>query len=146
MGKRISCHRLFLHRLGSGCMNNREKGFTYPLTLAVLILFLMMFSVRVEQFYMERRQANETATILQEEYYFHTSVKRIEKMLQSGEPIPKRGTFSFMNGVMEYQAETVIGTVQWINFTLRLHTGELWIGRGLFDINLKKLTMWIEKK
>lgn len=124
-------------------MRNTEKGFTYPLTLCVLILFLLFFSFHVEQLLTERKMAHETATILQEDYYFLSTVKKIEKMYQST-GIQTKGTFKYSNGIMDYQAETPIGTSQKVNFTLRLNTGETIIGSGYFDTKLKRMIKWVE--
>ena len=144
MGERIQCGSAFLYSMVSGRMRNNEQGFTYPLTLAVLILFLLLFSFRVEQLLTERKLAHETNLILQEEYYFHSSVKKVEEIMQSGGVIPSKGTFTYLKGSMGFQADIPIGTVQKINFTLRMHTGETVVGRGFFDTSSKKMIKWIE--
>lgn len=125
-------------------MRKNEQGFTYPLTLVVLILFLSIFSFRVDLLLTERKQAHETATILQGEYYFHSTVKKIEETLQSGRVIQAKGSFSFHNGIIEYQADPPISSLQKINFTLRMHSGEMLIGRGFFDTNVNKMIKWTE--
>jgi hypothetical protein len=125
-------------------MRKNEQGFTYPLTLVVLIIFLTFFSFRVEQLLTERKLSYQTAIILQEEYYFHSSVRKIEKIMQTGGVIPIRGSFSFLKGSMAYQAETPIGKIQKVNFTLRMHSGETVGGRGFFDTASKKMTKWTE--
>lgn len=125
-------------------MKNAEQGFTYPLTLAVLILFLSLFSFRVEQLLTERKLLHETTIILQEEYYIHSSIKKIEEIMESGGVIPSKGSFSYLMGNMGYQSESPIGNVQKINFTLKLSTGETLVGRGFFDITSKKMIKWTE--
>lgn len=144
MGERVQCGSAFLYSMGSGRMRNNEQGFTYPLTLAVLILFLLLFSFRVEQLLTERKLAHETNLILQEEYYFHSSVKKVEEIMQSGSVIPDKGTFTYLKGSMGFQSDIPIGTVQKINFTLRMQTGETVVGRGFFDISSKRMIKWIE--
>ncbi|MDQ0197313.1 competence type IV pilus minor pilin ComGG [Neobacillus ginsengisoli] len=124
-------------------MRKNEKGFTYPLTLCVLILFLLFFSSHVERLLTEKEMAHETALILQQDYYFLTTVKKIEKLYQST-GIQLKGSFKYINGKMDYQAETPIGTSQKISFTLRLNSGETVIGRGYFDIKLKRMVKWLE--
>lgn len=121
-----------------------EQGFTYPLTLAVLLLFIMVFTFRVEQILSEKKLAHETEKVLQEEYYFHSTVRKVEKIMQSTGTIPPRGTFPYRNGNMEYQAELPIGTTQKINFTLKMKSGGTLIGRGYFEINSKRLIKWTE--
>jgi hypothetical protein len=125
-------------------MRKSERGFTYPLTLVVFILFLSIFSFRVEQLLSERNLSHETTVILQEEYYFHSSFKKIEKILQSGGVIPVKGSFSYQKGIMEYQADIPIGSVQRIIFTLKLQSGETVSGRGFFDLATKRMIKWAE--
>lgn len=127
-------------------MKKNERGFAYPLTLVVLLLFLLIFSYRVEQLLTERKFADVTETILQEEYYFHSSVRKIEKIYEMDERIPLKGTFAFSNGNIEYQAEEPIGSSQTVHFTLKMKTGETLICRGYFDKKAKKLMKWIELK
>jgi hypothetical protein len=125
-------------------MRKSERGFTYPLTLVVFILFLSIFSFRVEQLLSERKLSHETTVILQEEYYFHSSFKKIEKILQSGGGVPVKGSFSYQKGIMEYQADIPIGSVQRIIFTLKLQSGETVSGRGFFDLATKRMIKWAE--
>jgi hypothetical protein len=125
-------------------MRSKEQGFTYPLTLVVLILFLTLFSFRVEQLLTERKMSYETAVILQEEYYFHSSFKKIEKIMQSGGGIPAKGSFTYLKGSMSYLAHSQIGNIQKVTFTLKMHTGETVGGHGFFDTTSKKMIKWAE--
>jgi hypothetical protein len=128
-------------------MKNNENGFTYPLTLCLLIIFLVFLSMHIEKLVSERRIAHETAVILQEEYYFLSSVKKIEKAFQTNGTLPVKGTFWFVHGYMEYQAEPPAGYIQKVNFTLHLDPGvETVIGRGFYDTKTMKLTKWVEFK
>ncbi|MEH7484365.1 competence type IV pilus minor pilin ComGG [Neobacillus drentensis] len=128
-------------------MKNNEKGFTYPLTLCLIIIFLLFFSVRIEQLLSERKMAHETAIILQEEYYFLSSVKKVEVIFQKSGILPVKGTISFVNGTMDYQVETPTGYVQKVNFTLHLlAVDKTFIGRGYFDTRTKRLSKWVELK
>jgi hypothetical protein len=126
-------------------MIKNQNGFTYPLTLAVLITFLMFFSIQVEQLLTEKKMFRETKMILLEEYYMLSSVKKMESKYQAGEPIASKGIFLFLNGNVNFQADLPSGSTQKITFTLSLPTGETAIGFGYFDKNLKKLTKWVEK-
>ncbi|MCQ6278085.1 competence type IV pilus minor pilin ComGG [Bacillus sp. EB600] len=126
-------------------MSKNQKGFTYPLTLAILITFLIFFSIQVQQLLTERKMHQETKIILQQEYYMLTTVKKMEGKLQSGDLVETKGTFQFLNGYVDYQADLPSGSTQKITFTLHLHSGETAVGFGYFDKNLKKLVKWIEK-
>jgi competence protein ComGG len=127
-------------------MRNEEKGFTYPLTLIVLLLFLTFFTVRIEQLMIDRKMAHETSLILQQENYFLSSIKKVEQIYQSGTTIPSKGTFLYINGKMEFQSEKAVGNVQRITFTLRLNSGETVIGRGYFNTSIKRNIKWVEMK
>ena len=124
-------------------MKNNENGFTYPLTLCLLIIFLSFFSVRTEQFLSESKMAHEKNTILQEEYYFLSSVKKLEGIFQKSGTLPSKGTISFVKITMDYQTETPTGYVQKVNFTLHLAGDTTVIGKGFFDTRTKKLTKWV---
>lgn len=128
-------------------MRNNEKGFTYPLTLCLVILFLSFFSLRIEQLLSVRKMAHETDIILQEEYYFLSSAKKVEVNFQKSGTLPSKGAFTFVKGTMNYQADPPTGYIQKVNFTLLLNAGDkAFIGRGFFDTRTKRLTKWIELK
>jgi len=127
-------------------MRNQEKGFTYPLTLCLLIVFILFFSMQVDRLVSERKIAYESQAILQEEYYFLSSVKKIEAMLLTAGSIPSTGAFQYKNGRIQFTTEPVSGTIQKVNFTLSLHSGHRIIGQGTFDTRTKKLTNWFELK
>jgi hypothetical protein len=127
-------------------MRKGEKGFTYPFTLMMLLLFLLFFTMRIELLTAEKRMAHENLIIMQEEYYYHSTVRKIEKLYQSGTPVPAKSTFVFSKATMDCQSENPVGTVQRMNFTLTMNTGEKCIARGFFDLTTKKLTKWVELK
>lgn len=127
-------------------MKKNQAGFTYPLTLCVLLVFFLFLSIRVEQLLAERKVANQTAILLLEEYYFLSSIKKVENMLTSTGTIQTKGSFKYINGAMDYQAEAPISSVQKVNFTLRFSSGITVIGIGYFDIKLKRIIKWAESR
>lgn len=127
-------------------MKKNEAGFTYPFTLMVLLLFLIFFSVRIEGLLIERKTARESLIIRQQEYYFLTSIKKMEGLYQAGTTLPLKDTMTYLNGRMEYQSEKPINNVQKVNFTLSLNSGETIMAHGFFDLNSKRLIKWIEMK
>lgn len=124
-------------------MKNNQQGFTYPLVLCLLIIFLLFFSMHIEQLLTERKMAHETAAILQQEYYFLSSVKKVEWLQETGGNIPAKGTIIYVNGTMDYQADTPSGSIQKVSFTLYLKSGEIITGRGFFDLKSKKMVKWV---
>ncbi|MBV7507466.1 hypothetical protein KW850_19685 [Bacillus sp. sid0103] len=128
-------------------MKNNERGFTYPLTLCLLIIFLLFLSERIEVLLSERKIAHETNTIQLEEYYFLSSVKKVEGMYQKSGTLPVKGTITFVMGTMDFQTEAPIGYVQKVNFTFHFPKDNVTAnGRGYFDTRTKRLTKWLELK
>lgn len=126
-------------------MTSNENGFTYPLTLSILIIFLLVFSLQAEQLLTERKMYKETRTILQQEYYMLLSVKKIEKAIQTNGPIQAGGSIQYHYGSIDYLPEAPSVNIQKITFTLHLNTGEATHGYGYYDTNLKKMVKWVEK-
>jgi len=126
----------------------REQGFTYPLTLCLLILFLLFFSMHIEQLLTKRKMELETTVILEQEYYFLSSVKKLEELYQKEGSIPVKGTIIFVNGTMNYQAEPPSASIQMVNFTLFLNSRfpEPTLGFGYYNTGSKKLVKWVEAK
>jgi hypothetical protein len=125
-------------------MKINEQGFTYPLTLCMLIIFMIFFSAHVDLLLSERRLSQQSEIIQQEEYYFFSSVKKLENKLKLTGTIPSKETIKYINGDMVYQTESQAGTIQIIKFTLSLNSGITVIGRGYFDLKLKKMVKWID--
>jgi hypothetical protein len=126
-------------------MKNNENGFTYPLILSVLIVFLIFFSFSVEQLQSERLMAYETKKILKQGYYMMSSAKKIEKRIQNGDSIQTNGVFNFKDGKMDYVPSPPLDGIQKVTFTLQLESGEVASGIGFYDINVKKMSKWVEK-
>ncbi|MED4228631.1 competence type IV pilus minor pilin ComGG [Neobacillus cucumis] len=127
-------------------MKSDERGFTYPLTLCTLLLFLIFFSMHIEQLLSEHKMAVETATIFKQEYYFLSSAKKVESLYQTRGTMPAKGTFVYVNGTMDYKSETPSAYVQIVDFTLVLHLREPIVGYGYFDTRSKSLIKWVEVK
>ncbi len=127
-------------------MRKSNQGFTYPLTLCLLILFTLFFSMHVNQLISEIKIAHETTALLQQDYYFLSSVKKLQSLFQTSGSIPAKGTMVYSNGTMDYQAETPSGFEQKVNFTLILKNREPISGHGYFDTRSKKVVKWVEVK
>ncbi|MEH7115799.1 competence type IV pilus minor pilin ComGG [Neobacillus vireti] len=127
-------------------MKKNEHGFTYPLTLCILLLFLIFFSMHIEQLLSEEKMQVETKAILKQEYYFLSSVKKVELLYQSKGIMPAKGTFVYVNGTMNYRAEPASAYVQIVDFTLVLNSVDPVVGYGYFDTRSKSLIRWVEAK
>jgi len=144
MGERIFSYGLLLPKMEYKYMKNSEHGFTYPLTLCTLLLFLIFFSMHIEQLLSERKMTVETKEIQMQEYYFLSSVKKVETLYQTRGTMPAKGTLVYINGTMDYRAETPSSYIQIVDFTLVLHLRDPVVGYGYFDTRSKTIIKWVE--
>ncbi len=126
-------------------MIHNQKGFAYPLTLSLLIIFFIFFSIRVEQHLTERKFTYNTKISHMQEYYMLTTSKKVEKILQTGDGTTTSGSFAFRDGTINYQIDPPSGSIQKFTLTLQLKSGETVYGYGFYDTVSKKLTKWVEK-
>lgn len=127
-------------------MITNQKGFTYPLTLSLLIVFLFFFSIRGGQLLNERRLFHVTQVLQQQEYYMLTSERKTRQLFQSGGTSALTdGTFTYQYGTMNYHTDPPSGTTQKVTFTLQMNSGEVTLSYAFYDINTKALVKWIEK-
>jgi hypothetical protein len=121
-----------------------QAGFTFPLSLCLLMLFNVFFLLALEQGLSERRLYNESEKIMAAEYYLLSSVKEAELQMQSGK-LSASGRFSYSKGVVDYQRRALSPAIDEITLTLKLHTTEQWIGIAHYDKTQQKMVRWIEK-
>ncbi|AZU63321.1 hypothetical protein CHR53_19770 [Neobacillus mesonae] len=144
MGKRALRNCLFFSGMEKGYMKHNESGFTYPLILILLIIFLLFFSMNVERLLSERKLVHESETVLKEEYYYLTTVKKVEKMLETERGIPAKGSIYYQFGEMSYQTDPPAGNSQKVYFSLKFKSGLTVMGNGVFDLSTKRLIKWTE--
>lgn len=123
-------------------MTSNQNGFAFPLSLCMLLLFSTFMIMSTQLYLNEKRLANETETILKQEYYFLNVVRKLEAQYQQGVTIGT-GEFLFLDGKVSYTKED-IGTTLKVNLTLILNTGEQARGFVYFDKNSKKMIKWVE--
>ncbi|PLR87569.1 hypothetical protein EJA13_08550 [Bacillus canaveralius] len=126
-------------------MSMNEHGFTYPLTLGIFLLLSLMLTLNAEHFLAEQRLLKETESILEQEYYLMSAVKKVENSLQSDMPIEPAGTYFFRDGQVAYKIEPLAGSVLQVTFILTMKSGIETTSYGYYDSSLKKMTKWIEK-
>jgi hypothetical protein len=121
-----------------------ERGFTYPLSLSVLVIFSLFLLILVEQNVIEKRFFKETETILVVEYYLQAAVVEAEQLLIKDE-LPQIGKFEYRDGEVRFSRRLLSHGLEEITFTLKLETGEQWIGMAQYDQGQQKVVKWIEK-
>ncbi|MBY0096396.1 competence type IV pilus minor pilin ComGG [Mesobacillus maritimus] len=121
-----------------------EKGFTYPLSLGVLVFISLFLLMLVEQNGIERRFFKETETILLVEYYFQASVVEAEQLFNKDE-LAQLGTFEYKNGEVRFTRRHLSQVLEEVTLTLKLNTGEQWVAIVQYDRVKQKFVKWIEK-
>jgi hypothetical protein len=126
-------------------MVKSERGFTYPLVLFMIILFCLFFTYQVQFYLSEKKFFSESVTILKQEYYMHTAVKKIETTLQANLSSAASGQYNFQTGQAIFRVESYTSYLLKITITIKLITLEEYVGYAYYDINQKKMTKWIER-
>jgi len=121
-----------------------EQGFTYPLSLCILVFFSLFLLILVDQNMVERRFLAETEKILVSEYYLQLAVIEAEQQLDE-QKLDQKGSFEYKRGEVNFVRKVLTQGVEEITFTLRLETGEQWIGVAHYDWGKRQLVKWIEK-
>lgn len=124
---------------------NNERGFTYPLTFMLLLLFSLFLIYVTEQYLSEKRIFLASEIILQQEYYMASSVKEAEQRLQS-DPTTLYGQLFYNYGHVSFRVEDVDAATLLITFEGKLVTNEKWEGYGYYDKENQKMIQWLERK
>jgi hypothetical protein len=127
-------------------MLRNEKGFTYPLTLCLLILFSMVLVIHIDQYVIEKRMFMETETILKQDYYLLSTVRKIESTLAAinGETV-NAGSFDFYDGHADFQIKKITDTIWEINIQLMTGKKTVITGIAYYDSGSQKVIQWIER-
>lgn len=126
-------------------MLRNEKGFTYPLTLCMFIIFSVMLVIHIDQYVIEKRMFMETETILKQDYYLLSSVRKIESILATDSETVYSGSFEFFDGHADYQVKKKTETILEIN--IQLMTGKKMVITGIayYDSSRQKVIQWLER-
>ncbi|MEI2403802.1 competence type IV pilus minor pilin ComGG [Niallia taxi] len=125
-------------------MRKCQRGFIYPVTLSIFLLFLSCFLVITSLFLTEKRMYHNSKELLVQEYYFMSSVKAVEKELQMGE-YAQQGALQLKKGTVDYSIEQTTDTILKVEYRLRTKNVET-VGYSYFDRLENKMTKWVEAK
>ncbi|WP_053367123.1 competence type IV pilus minor pilin ComGG [Bacillus sp. FJAT-27245] len=122
-----------------------DRGFTYPLTLAVLLAISATLAAASELLLVEARMVNEIETIQTQEYYMVSSLKKIEKSLNEGSGAPASGSFAYRKGLVAYTVSAASPGTLKATISVKVDGSVPVEGYGYYDITLKKMVKWVEK-
>ncbi|MDR4314411.1 Uncharacterised protein [Niallia circulans] len=126
-------------------MIKNNKGFIYPLSLCVYILFIhflfILYGIYVNKKGIDSGVKNSNI----QEYYFLSSLKEIELDLSTKENPDLSGTKNFLHGNVFYTIEKNSRTTFKIDYQLKMQGGVKPIyAISYFDIEQNKMTKWVE--
>jgi Tfp pilus assembly protein PilX len=120
-----------------------EKGFTYPISLCILVFFSLFLLIAVEQNVTEKRFYKETENILIAEYYLLSAVNDAEVQLKN-DMLQDVGKFQYSQGEVTYHRRGISSDIDEISFTLKLRTNQQWDAIARYDKIQQKMVKWIE--
>ncbi|MFE8702494.1 competence type IV pilus minor pilin ComGG [Cytobacillus sp. FJAT-54145] len=120
-----------------------ERGFLYPFTLCVLLIFSTFLLVQSNLYLDEKRLLNEIEQMEKSRYYFLSSIKKMEFILAE-ESFENAGHLLFRDGGVHYIIEEETDRFK-ITFNLTVGSNDNLMGIGYYDKVSKKMIKWIEK-
>jgi hypothetical protein len=126
-------------------MLRNQKGFTYPLTLCLLILLSTILTIQMEQNLIEKRMLNETEYILKQDYYFLSAIEWLQSQLALSDPTPTTGSLDYNDGRVSYNIIELSEKELEIKLYLTMKSGnEVVEGSAFYDKSLGKIVKWNE--
>ena len=126
-------------------MLRNQKGFTYPLTLCLLILLSTTLTIQIEQYITEKRMLNETETILKQDYYFLSTIELLQSKIAISDPMPTIGFLDFNDGQVSYTIVELSERELEIKLVLTMKRGNGEVeGSAFYDKSLGKIVAWNE--
>jgi hypothetical protein len=126
-------------------MLRNQKGFTYPLTLCLLILLSTTLTIQIEQYITEKRMLNETESILKQDYYFLSTIELLQSQIAISDPMPTTGFLDFNDGQISYTIVELSERELEIKLILTMKRGNGEVeGSAIYDKSLGKIVTWNE--
>ncbi|MEW9107722.1 competence type IV pilus minor pilin ComGG [Cytobacillus gottheilii] len=125
-------------------MIREENGFTYPLTLALLLLVSFLLTLHLELYLNEKRIIVEENALLQQEYYYFRTFHHVEELLQTKNH-NMNGVLAFNHGRVAYHTEQMNNNQLRIIYELNLEDEYQLTAYSYYDQDTKQMTRWIER-
>lgn len=87
----------------------------------------------------------ETETILKQDYYLLSSVRKVETILATNVETVNSGSFEFYDGHADYQLKKITDTIWEINIQLMTGKKITITGIAYYDSDRQKVIQWIER-
>ncbi|WP_077213954.1 competence type IV pilus minor pilin ComGG [Bacillus dakarensis] len=123
-----------------------EKGFMYPVTLCILMLFSIFLAVQFNQYLAEKKLLQEISHLERNQSYFLQSLIKVEKLLINGN-VGTSGKIYFEEGTVTYEIQPINAYMLQIIFNLKVVDNDsILTGFGYFDLEYMKMISWAERK
>lgn len=120
-----------------------EKGFMYPVTLCILILFSIFLQVHFNHFVIEKRFSLEIEQFEKNQMHFIQSIKKVEVLLNE-ETYDLAGRIIYEDGTVLYTIEEIGTNLLQITFRLQVESRRDVTGLAFYDTDLRKMIKWVE--
>lgn len=142
--------KIFIKRrsiyLSAGKLTGNERGFAFPVTLCILMLFTIVLSFKASQLVIEKRFYKEIEQFEKNQFYFLTAIKKTEEYLSSsGEDYEKAGVFEFKDCTVSYHITQAESELLHITYSFILPGRAEVNGIAYYDRQIKKIVNWHEK-
>lgn len=121
-----------------------EKGFMFPVTLCIFLLFSIFLTVHVNQYIADKKYLIEVENFERNQFYFLQSLKKVESLLIL-DSLNEEGSFIYERGKVDYKIVDMGEGQLRINFRLNTDEQTDLTATGYFDRNLQKVSKWIER-
>lgn len=121
-----------------------EKGFMFPVTLCILLLFSIFLTVHFHQYVTDKSYLKELEHFERNQFYFLQSLKKVERQLNE-EVFDEEGTFIYEEGTVSYTTIAIGENVVQITFRLNTDKQTDLTAMCIYDTNRKKMMKWIER-
>lgn len=121
-----------------------EKGFMFPVTLCILLLFSVFLSVQFNQYVIEKKHKIELEQFEKNQYYFLQSLKKVELLL-SQEIYEPNGSFMYEGATVTYSVIDLGTNILQISFRLTTDSDLQTTATANFDKESQKISKWVER-
>ncbi|MDQ0269422.1 competence type IV pilus minor pilin ComGG [Cytobacillus purgationiresistens] len=126
-------------------MLSNEKGLVYPLALIMMVILSLLLSIHLELYISEKRILHEGKKLLQQEYYFFNSLKRVEDELLINSFALLSGKYQYNGGRVEYTVKEIAHSLLEVKLVIKMDSSKDIVGYGYYDRDLQRVIKWIEK-
>lgn len=121
-----------------------EKGFMFPVTLCVLLLFSLFLSLHFNLYLSEKRSSIEIEHFERNQFYFLQALKKVEQLLLE-EGYPLTDIFFYEKGTVTYSVSELEPELLQITYRLNTEVHTDLLAMSYYDTALQRTIKWVER-